>query len=84
MPSAIVVGNISFTNRIIKVAKRSGKPLRRRGLQARKTTFWHEVVHGILYDMGSRKNSDEIFVHGIATRLAQVVKSARFDGGDDL
>jgi hypothetical protein len=49
-----------------------------------KTTFWHEVVHGILYDMGSRKNSDEIFVHGIATRLAQVVKSARFDGGDDL
>lgn len=82
MPNPIVTGNIAFGSRTIKVASRTGKPLRKRTSKAMTTTFWHEVVHGILYDMGSRKNSDEVFVDGIAKRIVQVIHSAKFAGRD--
>ena len=78
MPNVLVVGNIAFGSQTIKVAARTGRPLRKRSEKARLTTFWHEVVHGILYDMRSPKNTDEIFVQGIATRLVQVTQSAKF------
>jgi hypothetical protein len=41
-------------------------------------TFWHEVMHAILHDMGSPKWRDEKFVDAIGRRLAGVVASARF------
>ena len=78
MRNVLVVGNIAFGRQTIKVAARTGRPLRKRSERARLTTFWHEVVHGILHDMGSRKNNDEIFVHGFAKRLVQVTLSAKF------
>jgi hypothetical protein len=81
MPSAIVVGRISYGTCTIKIAERSGSPLRRRSDRAKLTTFWHEAVHGILYDMGSRKESDEAFVDGIAKRIVQVLSSAKFADG---
>ena len=79
MPNPLVRGNISYDKRVIKIADRVGVPLRRRADSARVRTFWHEVVHGILYDMGSSKFKDEVFVDGIATRITQVISSARFE-----
>jgi hypothetical protein len=42
-------------------------------------TFWHELVHAILNDMGEHTlNKDEKFVTGFANRLTKAIKSARF------
>lgn len=65
-------GRIDYTAKTIKVAKRAGQPRRVRAAKGREHTFWHEVVHGILYDMGSRKYRDEVFVDELAKRIAQV------------
>lgn len=41
-------------------------------------TFWHELVHAILYEMGSRLYNDEMFVTEFAAYLAKAIKSAEF------
>jgi hypothetical protein len=44
-----------------------------------KETFWHELVHAILVDMGEFKlNKREDFVEEFAKRLAKAIKSARY------
>ena len=47
----------------------------RKGLaaDARKVTIWHEVIHGILYNMG-HVNHDEILVDGIAHGVLQCLR----------
>ena len=65
-------GRIDYTGKTIKVALRAGQPRRVRAAKGREHTFWHEVVHGILYDMGSRKYRDEVFVDELAKRIVQV------------
>jgi hypothetical protein len=42
-------------------------------------SFWHELVHAILYDMERHNlNRDESFVIGFASRLSKAIDSARF------
>ena len=41
-------------------------------------TFWHELTHAILYDMGHRLYNDEHFVTEFSGRLAKAIKSAKF------
>jgi len=42
-------------------------------------SFWHEVTHAILEEMGRHAlNADERFVTEFANRLTQVIKSAEF------
>jgi hypothetical protein len=42
-------------------------------------TFWHELVHAILNDMGEDLlNNNEKFVTGFANRLTKAIQSARF------
>jgi hypothetical protein len=52
--------------------KRPIKPAQRRA------TFWHEVTHAILHDMGDRRHKDEGFVNAFATRLSAAIDSAEF------
>jgi hypothetical protein len=43
-------------------------------------TFWHEVVHAILEDMGQYElNKNEAFVTQFANRLTVAIKTAKFD-----
>lgn len=42
-------------------------------------TFWHEITHAILHDMGDKRARDEKFVHAFAARLNHVIHSARFE-----
>ena len=43
-------------------------------------TFWHEVVHAILEDMGYETlNRNERFVTGFAKRLNKAIETARFE-----
>jgi len=40
-------------------------------------TFWHELTHAILYDMGHDLSSNERFVTAFANRLSDAVNSAK-------
>lgn len=43
-------------------------------------TFWHEVVHAILKDMGEhRLNANEVFVTKFANRLTEAIQHAKFE-----
>ena len=42
------------------------------------TTFWHELTHAVLKDMGSKLEANEAFVDAFSTRLSNAVRSARF------
>jgi hypothetical protein len=44
----------------------------------RANTFWHELTHAILHDMGCKLTHDEKFVTAFADRLDQAIKTARF------
>jgi hypothetical protein len=41
-------------------------------------TFWHELTHAILNDMGHPQQNDEAFVTAFSNRLTKAVDSARF------
>lgn len=41
-------------------------------------TFWHELVHAILYEMDSPLHADEKFVDRFAMHLARAIQSAKF------
>jgi predicted SprT family Zn-dependent metalloprotease len=41
-------------------------------------TFWHELTHAILYDMGSSMYKNERFVTRFANRLAKAINTAKF------
>jgi|ERR1035437_4082623 hypothetical protein len=51
-----------------------------RGPIAMAETFWHEVVHCILFDMGDPRWKDETFVVSFSRRLADVVQTAELGG----
>jgi hypothetical protein len=54
-----------------------GKP---RSVKAMQHTFWHEAVHGMLYEMGSTKYRDEAFVDDLARLIQQVnAQAAKMD-----
>jgi hypothetical protein len=42
------------------------------GKDTQAVTLWHEIIHGILYNMG-QTNHDEILVDGIAHGIVQVL-----------
>ena len=45
----------------------------------RALTFWHELTHAILHDMGEHQlNNRESFVEEFANRLARAIQTARF------
>lgn len=41
-------------------------------------TFWHELVHAILYEMESQLHKDEKFVDAFAMHLSRAIRSAKF------
>lgn len=41
-------------------------------------TFWHELVHAILYEMDNQLHKDEKFVDEFAKHLARAIRSAKF------
>jgi hypothetical protein len=44
----------------------------------RANTFWHELTHAILFDMGDKLTHNEKFVTEFSNRLDQAIKTARF------
>lgn len=49
---------------------------RKRTPQQVADTFWHELTHGILFDMQHPKAYDEKFVQEFSKRLSEAVRTA--------
>ena len=72
------MGRIHYDTRTIELAKRThhGVPFR---LSALEETFWHELTHAILHDMGEHQlNNRESFVEEFSRRLSAAIRTARF------
>ena len=73
-------GRTYYSQQTIKLGLKSNVTGRRYREEEVQDTFWHEVVHAILYDMGrDTLNRDERFVTGFANRLTKAINSAKFE-----
>lgn len=72
------MGGVSYATSTIRIG--TYRPSTGRALPEKElvNTFWHELTHAILEDMGSRLEADEKFVDAFSTRLSNAVRSARF------
>jgi hypothetical protein len=72
------MGRVFYQERKIRIGRKTshGVPFK---MAAIKETFWHELVHAILEDMGEhRLNNRESFVEEFSNRLTKAINSARF------
>lgn len=51
--------------------------------QLKGATLLHEIVHGILYHMGSKQNDNEKFVEGLSSGLHQVFRDNGWTFGSE-
>ena len=72
------MGCVYYGTGEIEVATKSNVTNTRYSADEVNDTFWHELTHAILYDMGSSLYKNEKFVTRFANRLATAIKSARF------
>lgn len=73
------VGGVWYKDKIIAVATHSNIRDMRFKREEIYDTFWHELTHAILKDMGSKLEGDEKFVVAFSERLNNAILSARFD-----
>jgi hypothetical protein len=82
-PGKARAGCIDYERLTIEIARHGGVSGRRYSRKEMANTFWHEIVHGILRDLGRHQdNSNEQLVDGIALRVADVVR--QLYGGDGI
>jgi hypothetical protein len=74
------MSRIFYDENRIAIGKKSnvtGKAFKKDALS---NSFYHELVHGILYDMGEHHlNANERFVTEFANLLQKAIQSARFE-----
>jgi len=63
-------GCIYFEQRVIQIAPRAASKMR--------LTFWHEMTHAILRDMGHGLATNEHFVEQFSERLHKLIETAEF------
>lgn len=68
---ATVMGRVNFGRAHIQVSTKYPAAEVR-------NTFWHEITHAILDDMGSDLTNNERFVTAFANRLSDAIDSAKF------
>ena len=69
---ALQRGETDYRRQLIRVTTHAnGEP---RTAEQQHSTLWHELVHGMLEDMGSAKHRDETFVIGLSQRIIDVNK----------
>ena len=73
-----MMGNTNYNTARISIVKRSTITNQRYKQEDVYDTFWHELTHAILKDMGSKLESNEKFVCDFSSRLNQAILSARF------
>jgi hypothetical protein len=74
-----IIGTVHYDSQQIAIASRHPSTGRLLAGAEVRDSFWHELVHAILHDMGRHTlNRDEGFVTGFANRLSKAIDSARF------
>ena len=70
------IGRVYYDQNVIQIAKQDchGTPLEAEEVD---DTFWHELTHCILHDMGHDLCDNERFVKAFANRLSNAVNSAK-------
>lgn len=72
-------GEINYGTAVIQVATHSNISGRKLSAAQRSETFWHEVTHGVLDDLGYHLlNRNEKFVKRFSQGLNNVIRSAKF------
>lgn len=71
-------GYVDYNDAEICVARRSSYTKRAYKQEAVDDTFWHELVHAILYEMGHKLYRDDTFVSKFANLLTKAINSAEF------
>jgi len=75
-----VIGCVNYDRRRIQLGRTSNTTGKEFKPEQIADTFWHEVVHTILKDMGEhRLNSNEAFVTKFANRLTETINTAKFE-----
>lgn len=77
MPGAGRMGEVDHNTRIVTIAHTSNLTGRSFKSEEIDDTFWHEVTHAILKDMGHKLWNNERFVTRFARRLTEVVNTAK-------
>ncbi len=74
------MARVFYDKNKIEIGKRSARTGRKYSRNEMHDSFWHELVHAILYDMDEHVlNGNERFVTEFAKRLAKAIDSARFE-----
>lgn len=71
------MGKVYYDLGRIEIASNSGRNNRSFKQEEIDDTFWHEVTHAILRDMGHKLWNNERFVTDFANRLTQVVNTSK-------
>ena len=75
-----LMGKVYYPEQKIQIGRNSNRTGRRFKRSDVDDTFWHELVHAILDDMGCKNlNRNERFVSGFAKRLNKAIETARFE-----
>ena len=75
------MGKVQYHEQLITVATHSARSGRKFRPQEVHETFWHEVTHGVLYEMGHPFWRNEKFVTRFASLLTRAIETARFEEG---
>ena len=64
-------GCVYYAQRVIQISPRTEPKMR--------LTFWHEITHAILHEMGHSLALNERFVEQFSERLHNAIETAEFD-----
>lgn len=74
------MARVFYPEQRIEIGTRSNRSGKAFTPAAINNSFWHELVHAILHDMGRETlNRDERFVTAFADRLSKAVDTAKFE-----
>jgi hypothetical protein len=78
MERRATMGHVYYGTGAIAVAAKSNVTNKPYSADEMSDTFWHELTHAILYDMGHSLYKNEQFVTRFANRLAKAINTAKF------
>lgn len=72
------MGVTYYGNKTINIATHSNQTRAPFAAHAFNETFWHELTHAVLFEMGSSMHNDEQFVTDFSSRLSKAINTAKF------
>jgi len=77
-PTRGTMGEVTYSHQLITIGTHSTLTGHSYKAEAVHDTFWHELTHAILYEMGHPYYKNEKFVSKFATHLTKAIETAEF------